>query len=199
MRIDKSGQFCYIETVAERIPRSAKIALRLFRIGVSEPIIELTFEYVCAKGKLFERRGRKAEGLTPVSREVIRVRQSGRRLTFGSLPFLCLLPAKKGSKMQISALELTKLLTAEKTLASKKAGSKLEFKEIEVEALPETRVAEPSKAEVAKVVEMVKSAPDVRDDIVMKLKERIEKGEYNVSGEEIADMMIRRMQADRVR
>ena len=109
------------------------------------------------------------------------------------------LPIIKGSKMQISALELTKLLTAEKTLPAKRGRSKLEFAEIEVESLPETRVSEPDKAEVARVVEMVKNAPDVRDDIVMRLKERIEKGEYQVSGDEIADMMIRRMKADRVR
>ena len=101
--------------------------------------------------------------------------------------------------MQISALELTRLLTAEKTVPSEKGRSKIEFKEIEVESLPKTKVVEPDKAEVARVVEMVKSAPDVRDDIVMRLKERIEKGEYHVSGEEIADMMIRRMQADKVR
>ena len=95
--------------------------------------------------------------------------------------------------MQISALEVARLLDNRPT--GKKAD--LEFKEIAPESLPKT--VEPDADEVAKVVEMVKAAPDVREDIVMQLKERIEKGEYKVSGEEIADMMIRRMKADKTR
>jgi negative regulator of flagellin synthesis FlgM len=42
-------------------------------------------------------------------------------------------------------------------------------------------------------------APDVREEYVKELKERILKGEYKVSGEEIADMMLRRRAADRIR
>jgi flagellar biosynthesis anti-sigma factor FlgM len=41
--------------------------------------------------------------------------------------------------------------------------------------------------------------PDTRDEIVMALKERIDKGEYKVSGAEIADMMLRRRAADNIR
>ena len=100
--------------------------------------------------------------------------------------------------MQISATEVTKVLTSEKTL-SKRGKSKVEFKQIEIEALPKTKVVEPDKAEVARVMEYVKEAPDVREDLVMQLKERIEKGEYKVNGEEIAEMMMRRMKADKVR
>jgi anti-sigma28 factor (negative regulator of flagellin synthesis) len=96
--------------------------------------------------------------------------------------------------MQISAIEVTKLLIKESAGAT---ASDLEFKEITPDALPKT--VEPDAAEVAKVVEMVKAAPDVREDIVMKLKERIEKGEYEVSGQDIADMMMRRMKADSIR
>ncbi|GIK31412.1 MAG: flagellar biosynthesis anti-sigma factor FlgM [Chlorobi bacterium] len=40
--------------------------------------------------------------------------------------------------------------------------------------------------------------PD-RDDFVAEIKARIEKGEYKPTGEEIADAMIRRSIADRVR
>lgn len=96
--------------------------------------------------------------------------------------------------MQISAIEVTKLLTGGTT---KLGNTEIEFAPITVEDLPKT--VEPDAAEVARVVEMVKDAPDVREDIVMQLKERIEKGEYKVSGEEIAEMMVRRMKADRVR
>jgi flagellar biosynthesis anti-sigma factor FlgM len=41
--------------------------------------------------------------------------------------------------------------------------------------------------------------PDVREDAVKEIKDRIQKGEYVVSGQEIADMMLRRLAADRIR
>lgn len=41
--------------------------------------------------------------------------------------------------------------------------------------------------------------PDTRDDVVNELKEKIRKGEYKVSGAEIADMMLRRLSADKIR
>ena len=41
--------------------------------------------------------------------------------------------------------------------------------------------------------------PDTRDDLVNELKERIKKGEYEMKGSEIADMMLRRLGADRIR
>lgn len=41
--------------------------------------------------------------------------------------------------------------------------------------------------------------PEVREDYVRELKERIQKGDYEVSGAEIADMMLRRRAADKIR
>lgn len=99
--------------------------------------------------------------------------------------------------MQISALEVAKLLTTERSGLSKPGKVGVELKEITPDSLPKTE--EPDAAEVARVVAMVKNAPDVRDDIVAELKERVDKGEYSVTGEEIAEMMTRRMKADRAR
>lgn len=45
----------------------------------------------------------------------------------------------------------------------------------------------------------METVPDVRIDIVDDLKKKIENGEYNVSGTEIAEMMIRRLKADKTR
>lgn len=45
----------------------------------------------------------------------------------------------------------------------------------------------------------LKNVPDIREEMVNELKARIEAGEYKVTGEEIADMMIRRRAADRIR
>ncbi|MBI2843698.1 MAG: flagellar biosynthesis anti-sigma factor FlgM [Armatimonadetes bacterium] len=47
--------------------------------------------------------------------------------------------------------------------------------------------------------EALKQIPDTRDELVEELRSRIESGEYNVSGEDVADMMMRRRAADRIR
>jgi len=47
--------------------------------------------------------------------------------------------------------------------------------------------------------EALKEVPDVREELIEGLKKRIQNGEYKVSGEEVADMMMRRRAADRIR
>jgi anti-sigma28 factor (negative regulator of flagellin synthesis) len=41
--------------------------------------------------------------------------------------------------------------------------------------------------------------PDTRDEFVTELKKRIEEGDYKIDGKEVADMMMRRLEADRIR
>lgn len=41
--------------------------------------------------------------------------------------------------------------------------------------------------------------PDVREEQVQELKKRIANGDYQVDGKEVAEMMLRRLAADRVR
>jgi negative regulator of flagellin synthesis FlgM len=50
--------------------------------------------------------------------------------------------------------------------------------------------------EIAKATAAVAAAPEIRTNLVNSLKARIDKGEYNVSGADIADMMMRRHDAD---
>lgn len=45
----------------------------------------------------------------------------------------------------------------------------------------------------------LKDVPDTREEYVNELKAKIERGEYKVSGEEIAEMMLRRRAADKIR
>jgi len=45
----------------------------------------------------------------------------------------------------------------------------------------------------------LESVPDIRADVVDNLKRKISSGEYSVSGEDIAEMMLRRLGADKVR
>jgi negative regulator of flagellin synthesis FlgM len=53
--------------------------------------------------------------------------------------------------------------------------------------------------EMKMIGEALAQVPDTRDQIVASLKERIESGTYHVSGEQIAEMMVRRALADRMR
>lgn len=50
---------------------------------------------------------------------------------------------------------------------------------------------------IAKVTAIVNAAPD-REEMISDLKERIESGNYNPTGDEIIDTMIRRAIADRI-
>ena len=53
--------------------------------------------------------------------------------------------------------------------------------------------------EVQAVKDKLAEMPEVREDIVAALKARIDTGTYNVSSEEIADLMVRRAYADSIR
>ncbi|MDX1931509.1 MAG: flagellar biosynthesis anti-sigma factor FlgM [Capsulimonadales bacterium] len=53
--------------------------------------------------------------------------------------------------------------------------------------------------EAREIAERVEMQPDQREDIVASLRNRIEAGTYLVSGEQIAEMLVRRLMADRVR
>jgi anti-sigma28 factor (negative regulator of flagellin synthesis) len=99
--------------------------------------------------------------------------------------------------MQISAIEVARLLAAREIGVTKTEGVSVDFIRITPDSLPQT-VAKDAD-EIARLTAVVKELPDERDEIVMRLKERIERGEYEINGEEIADMMIRRMKADRLR
>jgi negative regulator of flagellin synthesis FlgM len=53
--------------------------------------------------------------------------------------------------------------------------------------------------EVQSVKDKLAQIPDVREDIVAALKARIDTGTYNISSEDIADLMVRRAYADSIR
>lgn len=91
---------------------------------------------------------------------------------------------------------------------NKAAGSAADVQEkILPKDMPRTRHAEratatnlsPLEQGILVAEEALKSIPDTRDEIVEDLKRRIQAGEYRVSGEDIADMMMRRRAADKVR
>jgi hypothetical protein len=99
--------------------------------------------------------------------------------------------------MQISASEVSKLLTANGARIAKPGKPDLDFVKLTADDLPKPVELDP--ADVARGVEAVAAAPDVREDIVMHFKDVIDRGEYKVSGDEIAEMIVRRMKADRIR
>lgn len=99
--------------------------------------------------------------------------------------------------MRVSASEAGRLPVADNARIDRRGRDKLHFKGIMSDSLPPT--VQPEAAEVVRVMKIVDECPDVREDIVVDLKERISKGEYKVTGDEIAEMMMRRIKADKVR
>lgn len=53
--------------------------------------------------------------------------------------------------------------------------------------------------DVVRVTDALDGSSDVREEIVASLRARIESGEYRVSGDVVADMLVRRSLADQVR
>ena len=56
----------------------------------------------------------------------------------------------------------------------------------------------PQATEISDIKKLVDQIPDVREDRVKELSEKIASGTYKVSNEDIAEMMLRRNTADRV-
>lgn len=57
----------------------------------------------------------------------------------------------------------------------------------------------PEAMEIKRVAGLVAEEADIREDIVASLRERIDSGTYQVTGQQIGEMMLRRFLADRVR
>ena len=55
------------------------------------------------------------------------------------------------------------------------------------------------REDVSSVVNAVSRTADVREHVIASLRERIQSGAYQVSGEQVAEMMVRRLLADRIR
>jgi negative regulator of flagellin synthesis FlgM len=67
-------------------------------------------------------------------------------------------------------------------------------------ATPAAEVQLSSQAQaLASAKAAVDAAPDTRDDLVANLKSQIDAGTYSVSGKDIAEQMLRRVQADNLR
>jgi negative regulator of flagellin synthesis FlgM len=101
--------------------------------------------------------------------------------------------------MQISTEEVNRLLAATPVRgANVKSRSARSRTSDSSSTSPEAVSIEISaKAQdIQKVKQAVEQVPDVRMDRVLQLKALVESGQYHVSGEEVADLMIRRTLAD---
>ena len=67
-----------------------------------------------------------------------------------------------------------------------------------VELSPQAQALAAAKTEAAQYVPTVNAVPD-REAKIAELKSRIAAGTYQVSGSDIADQMLRRAQADKIR
>ena len=86
--------------------------------------------------------------------------------------------------MQISDNEVKKLLEAKRVVA-------------EIVEIGEARTKAEDEQLVQKLTAEVIAMPD-REDRIQELKAKIQAGEYKVTGDEIAESMVRRSIADRI-
>jgi negative regulator of flagellin synthesis FlgM len=103
--------------------------------------------------------------------------------------------------MQISLDEVSRLLRTQpmsQQRSSRVSGSYRS--ELTGEQTPASKVEVSDQAqEVRRVTKLVNQMPETREDRVQALKAQIESGTYQVSGEQIADLIIRRAFADGAR
>jgi len=99
--------------------------------------------------------------------------------------------------MKISTEEVSRIMLAGRLNRTSLVGPKGYGRPVEprnhTKSRSETTTAD---AEVARVKGIVDGLPDIREEQVQALKARIESGTYNVSSEDIADLIVRRAWAD---
>jgi negative regulator of flagellin synthesis FlgM len=103
--------------------------------------------------------------------------------------------------LKISTEEVGRIMQAGRLNRTNLVGPKGYGRPVEPRNLARARSTEAPNpdSEVQRVTKLVNDLPDVREDLVQALKARVEAGTYHVSGEEIADLMIRRTWADSMR
>jgi negative regulator of flagellin synthesis FlgM len=103
--------------------------------------------------------------------------------------------------MQISLDEVSRVFRTQATLrqqSSRMSGTNRNYATGTNNPASSVEVSDRAQ-EVRRVTRQVNELPDVREDRVQALKAQIEAGTYKVSGEDIADLIIRRAFADGVR
>ena len=93
----------------------------------------------------------------------------------------------------ISAPKPTPQTPSQKTAATPGAGPAAQ---IEISA--QAKALGAAKTEAASYLPAVQAAPDIRIDLVSKLKTQVDSGTYHVASADIADQIVRRAQADKI-
>ncbi len=93
----------------------------------------------------------------------------------------------------IDPISLPKLAPKPATTAAPGAGPAAQ---IEISA--QAKALGAAKTEAAGYLPAVHAAPDIRTDLVNKLKTQVDSGAYHVASADIADQIVRRAQADKV-
>ncbi len=99
--------------------------------------------------------------------------------------------------MKISNEEVSRLfsVSARERSAANLAASTGSGRDIQGRQAAQVNVSATAQ-EIVKVKKLISELPDVRESRVQALKAQVESGTYNVSGEDIADLIIRRTLAD---
>ncbi len=100
--------------------------------------------------------------------------------------------------MKISGVESNKASVSQGAACEKILPENRPKRSLGANHSPSKRLS-PLEQGMAVAEDALKDVPETREEIVLELKERISKGEYKVSGQDIAEMMLRRRAADKIR
>ena len=68
----------------------------------------------------------------------------------------------------------------------------------QIEISAQAKALGAAKTEASSYLPAVHAAPDIRTDLVSKLKTQVDSGTYHVASADIADQIVRRAQADKI-
>lgn len=101
--------------------------------------------------------------------------------------------------MKISLQEVERILRMQETLrATQRDASPSDESEPVSSSGAATLEISASAMDLLRARKAVEEAPDAREELVAELKARVDSGTYNVTADEIADLMVRRAYADRI-
>jgi flagellar biosynthesis anti-sigma factor FlgM len=106
-----------------------------------------------------------------------------------------------GAPLQISTEEVGRIMQARRLNRTSLIGPKGYGRPVEPRVASPAKSVDPSESrtEIERVKALVDGLPDVREDRVQLLKAQVESGTYNVSSDDIADLIVRRAWADSMR
>ncbi|HON87377.1 MAG TPA: flagellar biosynthesis anti-sigma factor FlgM [Bacillota bacterium] len=106
-------------------------------------------------------------------------------------------PKRGDVKVMISKIQVDQILKVYKT--NKSLGAQSAVEKVSYDNRQDEVGLSFTREDIEKIKELVKKMPDVREDLIAPISKKVETGEYSVESEAIAEKMMGRLLADKIR